>query len=99
MIGIARNRIHEYHREQKKRAHPLNAEVLELIESEASDLQAATDQIEEALETCLGKLVAEDYSLVRTRYENAVGTGQAHVFFPLAPLERPERYAFQETSS
>ncbi|MEO0477608.1 MAG: sigma-70 family RNA polymerase sigma factor [Planctomycetota bacterium] len=71
IIGIARNRIHEYNRDQKKQAHPLNNDVLELIESEASDLNETTAQIEDALESCLGKLAAEDYNLVRTRYEKA----------------------------
>lgn len=77
MMGIARNRIYEYQREQKKHAHPLNQEVLELIESEADDLEETTSQIEDALESCLGKLSAEDYHLVQTRYERAETNRQA----------------------
>lgn len=77
MMGIARNRIREYQREQKRRAHPLDGEVLELIASEADDLEATTTQIEEALESCLSKLNADDYNLVRTRYEKAGSNREA----------------------
>lgn len=77
MIGIARNRIHEYQRDQKKHAHPLNQDVLELIESESGDLAETTSQIEDALESCLGKLSAEDFQLVQTRYERAESNRQA----------------------
>ena len=76
MMGIARNRIFEYQRDQKKHAHPLNQEVLELIESEADDLDETTTQIEDALESCLSKLSAEDYQLVQTRYERAESNRQ-----------------------
>jgi RNA polymerase sigma-70 factor (ECF subfamily) len=77
MMGIARNRIHEYRRDLDKRAHPLSSEVLELIESEAGDLNETTTQIEDALETCLSKLSAEDYQLVRTRYEKSDSNREA----------------------
>lgn len=77
MMGIARNRIHEYQRDQKKHAHPLNQDVLDLIESEADDLDETTTQIEEALESCLSKLSAEDYQLIQTRYERAESNRQA----------------------
>lgn len=71
LMGIARNRIFEYQRNQKKHAMPLSMDVLELIESEADDLGDTTTQIEDALESCLSKLSAEDYQLVRTRYERS----------------------------
>lgn len=77
MMGIARNRILEYQRDQKRRAHPLSAEVLELIESEAGDLEDAATLIEDALESCLGKLNAEDYQLVSTRYEKSQSNREA----------------------
>lgn len=77
MMGIARNRIYEYQRDQKKHAHPLNQDVLELIESEADDLDETTTQIEDALESCLSKLSAEDYQLVQTRYERSESNRQA----------------------
>lgn len=77
MIGIARNRIREYQRDQQKRAHPLSPEVLELIESEADDLAETATQIEDALESCLNKLSAEDYQLVQTRYERSDSNRQA----------------------
>jgi len=77
MMGIARNRIREYQREQDRRAHPLSAEVLELIESEAGDLDETATLIEDALESCLSKLIAEDYQLVQTRYERADSNRQA----------------------
>ena len=51
--------------------------MLELIESEADDLEETTSQIEDALESCLGKLSAEDYHLVQTRYERAETNRQA----------------------
>lgn len=71
MMGIARNRILEYQRDQKKHAHPLNQDVLDLIESEADDLDETAAQIEDALESCLNKLNTEDYQLVSARYERA----------------------------
>lgn len=77
MMGIARNRIREYQREQDRRVHPLSAEVLELIESEAGDLDETATLIEEALESCLSKLNAEDYQLVQARYERADSNRQA----------------------
>lgn len=77
LMGIARNRIYEYQRDQKRRAHPLSQEVLELIESETDDLDETTSQIEDALESCLGKLSAEDYQLVRTRYERSESNREA----------------------
>jgi len=69
MMGIARNRILEYQRAQKKRAHPLSMDVLELIEAESGDLSETASQIEDALESCLNRLSPEDHDLVRTRYE------------------------------
>ncbi|MFN3167431.1 MAG: sigma-70 family RNA polymerase sigma factor [Phycisphaeraceae bacterium] len=71
VMGIARNRVHEYRRDQSRRASPLTMDVLHLIESEADDLEHTTAQIEDALESCLSKLPAEDYQLVRTRYERS----------------------------
>ena len=55
----------------------MSAEVLELIESEAGDLDETATLIEEALESCLSKLNAEDYQLVQTRYERADSNRQA----------------------
>lgn len=77
MMGIARNRIHEYQRAQKKRALPLSQDVLEKIESEADDLDQTVAQIEDALDSCLNKLSAEDYQLVQTRYGRADSNRQA----------------------
>jgi len=77
MIGIARNRIREYQRDLKKRGHPLSREVLELIESEADDLGETATQIEDALESCLTKLSAQDYQLVQARYERSESNRQA----------------------
>lgn len=71
VMGIVRNCVLEYMREQGKRACPLSNEAIELLESEAVDASSSASQLEDALENCLGKLAADDHLLVRTRYEPA----------------------------
>ena len=77
LMGIARNRVHEYNRAQQRWAHPLTNEVLDLIEAESGDLKETTTQIDDALENCLSKLSSEDYQLVRTRYGKAQSNREA----------------------
>ena len=69
VMGIARNCVFEYLREQGRRANPLTNEVIELLEAEATEASSSATELEEALDTCLGKLSADDHRLVSTRFE------------------------------
>jgi len=71
VMGIARNCVLEYMREQGRRACPLSNEAIELLESEAVEASSSASQIEEVLEHCLSKLTANDHLLVRMRYEES----------------------------
>jgi RNA polymerase sigma-70 factor (ECF subfamily) len=69
VMGIVRNCVLEYMREQGKRACPLSNEAIELLESEAVEASSSASHLDDALENCLGKLAADDHLLVRTRFE------------------------------
>lgn len=69
LLGIARNCVFDYIRDQNKRASPLTTEVMELLESEAEDASASAPELLDALDACLGKLATDDYRLVRARFE------------------------------
>lgn len=69
VMGIVRNCVLEYMREQGRLASPLSNEAIELIESTAIEASSSASGMEDALETCLGKLSADDHLLVRARYE------------------------------
>lgn len=71
IMGIARNCVFEYMRDQGKRACPLTSEAIELLESEAVDTSTSASDIEQALDICLRKLSAKDHRLVRTRFEQS----------------------------
>lgn len=72
LLGIARNCVFEYVRDQSKRASPLTNDVIELLESEAQDASASATEMLDALDSCLGKLSAGDYRLVRARFDKAL---------------------------
>ena len=71
VMGIARNCVFEYLREQGKRANPLTTEAIEALEAEAVQASSSTNELEAALEFCLGKLATDDHRLVRTRFEKS----------------------------
>lgn len=71
VMGIVRNCVLEYMREQGRLANPLSNEAIELLESTAIEASSSASRMEDALEVCMGKLSAEDHLLVRARYETA----------------------------
>jgi len=71
LLGIARNCVFEYIREQGKRASPLTDEAIGLLEADAADASACAPGLLDALESCLGKLATDDYRLVKARFEKA----------------------------
>eukprot|EP00752_Nemacystus_decipiens_P010738 g9560.t1 len=71
LLGIARNCVFEYAREQGKRASPLTHEVIELLEVEAQQASSSASTVLDALDSCLGKLAADDYRLIRARFEES----------------------------
>lgn len=71
LLGIARNCVFDYVREQRKRTSPLTNEVLELLETDAQQASASASDLLDALDACLGKLASDDYRLVKARFEKA----------------------------
>lgn len=69
LLGIARNRVLQYFQAQKKRPNALSDETLQQLESVAYRASGKTNDLQDALETCLGKLARNDHDLVTLRYE------------------------------
>jgi len=69
LLGIARNRVLQYFEAQKKRPNCLSEQTLSQLEAVAFDASENASELQQALETCLGKLEREDHDLVSARYE------------------------------
>lgn len=68
LLGVARNRVLQYFEAQKKRPNALSAETLNQLESVAFNASEKANELQDALESCLGKLGGDDYHLVSQRY-------------------------------
>ncbi|MFK7790210.1 MAG: sigma-70 family RNA polymerase sigma factor [Phycisphaeraceae bacterium] len=69
LLGVARNRVLQYFQTQKKRHNSLSAETLHQLEGIAYADSEKTNELQDALEICLGKLARNDLNLVSLRYE------------------------------
>ncbi|MEM6260219.1 MAG: sigma-70 family RNA polymerase sigma factor [Planctomycetota bacterium] len=69
LLGVARNRVLQYFENQKKRPNRLSDETLSQLESIAFTVSEQADELQESLESCLGKLANGDRDLVTRRYE------------------------------
>lgn len=69
LLGVARNRVLQYFESQKRRPNCLSPETLAQLESVAFRDSHQAGELQEALESCLGKLARDDYDLVSLRYE------------------------------
>jgi len=69
LLGVARNLVFQYFDKQKNRSVLLSDEALQQLDAVAFDASGKANQLQDALETCLGKLAKDDYELVSLRYE------------------------------
>lgn len=70
LLGVARNRVLQYFEAQRKRPNALSDETLKQLESVAFTASGQANELQEALEGCLGKLARDDHDLVSLRYES-----------------------------
>ncbi|MEM9110871.1 MAG: sigma-70 family RNA polymerase sigma factor [Planctomycetota bacterium] len=75
ILGIARLRVYEYVRQKKRRPVQLNDEAIEVLTIESETNKAFASDLQDYLETCLGKLSSNDYQLVQKRF-NEVRTNR-----------------------
>lgn len=68
LLGIARNLVLQHFEKQKRRAVHLSDTTLQQLEAVAFEASSKTNDLEQALETCLTKLEPGDYRMVQLRY-------------------------------
>ena len=68
-LAVARYKVYEYYKENKRNQQRLSNETVRILEKEAQQQYDKEDHRIDAIKNCLIKLSLDDYKIVKLRYE------------------------------